>query len=86
MSSVPSSAAITDARVRSGETQRNSGVVRLSTVKTVPRARSTLKVDPAEFRWTHEKIQRHFTRGRRLEDVMTDSQLCLIEIDHDEEQ
>ena len=30
-------------------------------------------VDPAELRWTHDKIQRLFTCGRRVGDVVTDS-------------
>ena len=54
------------------------------------RAGFVLWVDPAELRWTHDKIQRLFTCGRRLGDVVTDScrgvlrpsDLRMIEIVH----
>ena len=73
VSSVPPSAAVTDGRGRSGEAQRKTKVARLSTRKSVPRVGSILWVDFAELRWTHDKIQRLFTCGRRLEDVVPDS-------------
>ena len=49
-SSVPPFAAFTDARVSSEEAQRNIGVERLSTLKSEPRAGSTLWVGSAEMR------------------------------------
>ena len=72
MSSVPPSAAVTDKRVRTEKAQRNTNVARLSTLKSVTTIGSILWVDSAELRWTHDKIQRLFTCGRRLEDVVTD--------------
>ena len=44
-------AAITAGVVRSREPQGSTEVVRMSTVKSVPRARSTLWVHSAELRW-----------------------------------
>ena len=41
----------------------------LSTLKVFPRFGFTLWVSPAELRWTHNKIQRLFSYGRRLQDV-----------------
>ena len=52
VSSVPSSAAVTDGRVRSGEAQKKTNVARLSTLKSVPRVGSILWVDPNDLRWT----------------------------------
>ena len=72
VSSVPPSAAVTDGRGTSGEAQRKTKVARLSTLKSVPRVGSILWVDSAELRWAHDKIQRLFTCGRRLEYVVTD--------------
>ena len=59
-------------RVRTEKAQRNNKVARLSTLKSVPRVGSIYLVDSAELWWTHDKIQRLFTCGRRLEDVVTD--------------
>ena len=90
VSSAPPSAAVTDKRVKTEKAQRNNKVARLSTLKSVPRVGSILWVDSAELRWTHDKMQRLFTCGRRLEDVVTDvcrgillpSDLRMIKIVH----
>ena len=66
------SAAVTDERVRAEKAQRNTEVARLSTLKSVPRVNSIFWVDSADLQRTHDKIQRLFTCGRRLEDVITD--------------
>ena len=72
MSGVSPSAAVTDKWVRTEKAHRKTKIARLSTLKFVPRVGSTLQVDSADLRWTHDKIQRLFTCGRRLEDVVTD--------------
>ena len=54
---------------RSGQVHWDTCVVCLSTLKVLPRTGFTLWVSPAELRWTHNKIQRQFSCGRRLQDV-----------------
>ena len=44
-------------------------VVRLSLLKVAPKVGTTLWVNPADLRWTHERIQSLFTCGRSVEDV-----------------
>ena len=39
---------------------------------------SILWVDSAELRWTHDKIQRLFICGHRLEDVVTNLRLGIL--------
>ena len=57
-SSGPPFTAITDGQARGVEVQRIIEVVRLSTLESVLRAQFTLCGDPAEVRWTHNKIRR----------------------------
>ena len=64
VSSVPPSATVTDKRI-------GIKIALLSALKSVPRVGSILWVDSAKLRWTHDKIQRLFTYGLRLEDAVT---------------
>ena len=54
---------------RSGQVHWEHSVVCLSTLNGLPRLGFTLWVSPAELRWTHNKMQRLFSYGRRLQDV-----------------
>ena len=92
VSGVPPSATVTAERVKTEKAQRSTKVARLSALKFVPRVGSILRVDFVDLQWIHDKIQRPFTCGRRLQDVVIDtildvllpSDLHMVEIVHRE--
>ena len=51
---------------------KNTKIARLSNTQIRAEIGSMLRVNSADLRWTHDKNQRVFTFGRRLEDVVTD--------------
>ena len=68
----PQSAADNAEWVRTEHTRRKTKIARMPTRKLLLRSWVHPLGDSVDFRRTHDKIQRLFVCGRRLEDVMTE--------------